>query len=80
MTTFMHTIWLLLTLVAGKWATGTIARLLGFVAARGVASWTASIIVALPCESMHLKTYTTKWKVAAHVNCVVVRHRISHID
>ncbi|KAL9179669.1 hypothetical protein ACHAXT_008959 [Thalassiosira profunda] len=38
-TKFMHILWLLLALVAGKWATGTIARLLGFVASGGVASW-----------------------------------------
>lgn len=38
-TKFMHFFWLLLTLIAGKWATGTVARLLGFVASGGVASW-----------------------------------------
>ena len=31
--------WLALALLAGKWATGIVARLLGFVAAGGVASW-----------------------------------------
>ena len=38
-TKFMHFFWLLLILIAGKWATGTVARLLGFVASGGVASW-----------------------------------------
>lgn len=38
-TKFMHAFWLLSALAAGKWATGTLARLLGFVAAGGVASW-----------------------------------------
>jgi len=36
---FVHAAWLAMALVAGKWATGTVARLLGFVAAGGVASW-----------------------------------------
>jgi hypothetical protein len=40
-TKFMHRVWLLATLVAGKWATGTVARLLGFVSSGGVASWFA---------------------------------------
>lgn len=31
--------WLLVALVAGKWATGTVARVLGFIAAGGVTSW-----------------------------------------
>jgi len=35
----MHKFWLLFALLSGKWATGTIARLLGFVSAGGVASW-----------------------------------------
>jgi len=38
-TKFAHATWLAMALVAGKWATGTVARLLGFVAAGGVASW-----------------------------------------
>ena len=48
-TKFMHTSWIFLTLVAGKWATGTIARLLGFVASGGVASWFGrqSVIIEL---------------------------------
>ncbi|KAL7440641.1 hypothetical protein ACHAXM_008487 [Skeletonema potamos] len=41
MTKFMHRVWVLAALVAGKWATGTVARLLGFVASGGVASWFA---------------------------------------
>ena len=40
-TKFMHLLWLLSALVAGKWATGTVARLLGFIASGGVASWFA---------------------------------------
>eukprot|EP00571_Detonula_confervacea_P009632 CAMPEP_0172319088 /NCGR_PEP_ID=MMETSP1058-20130122/36761_1 /TAXON_ID=83371 /ORGANISM="Detonula confervacea, Strain CCMP 353" /LENGTH=935 /DNA_ID=CAMNT_0013034049 /DNA_START=147 /DNA_END=2950 /DNA_ORIENTATION=- len=39
MTKTMHALWLVLTLVSGKWATGTVARLLGFVAGGGVARW-----------------------------------------
>mmetsp|Transcript_21152 Transcript_21152/g.42440 ORF Transcript_21152/g.42440 Transcript_21152/m.42440 type:complete len:866 (+) Transcript_21152:164-2761(+) len=47
LTKFMHRVWLLAALVAGKWATGTVARLLGFVASGGVASWFAqqSVII-----------------------------------
>ena len=47
MTKCMHRVWLLAALVAGKWATGTVARLLGFVASGGVASWFAqqSVII-----------------------------------
>ena len=31
--------WLLVALLAGKWATGTVARILGFVASGGIVSW-----------------------------------------
>jgi len=41
-TRVMHSFWLLATLVSGKWVTGTVARLLGFVASGGVAGWFAS--------------------------------------
>ena len=39
MTKVMHATWLALAVVNGKWATGTVASMLGFVAAGGVASW-----------------------------------------
>ena len=39
MTMVMHATWLALAVVNGKWATGTVASMLGFVAAGGVASW-----------------------------------------
>ena len=38
-TKVMHATWLALAVVNGKWATGTVASMLGFVAAGGVASW-----------------------------------------
>lgn len=38
-TKVMHKFWVILVLVAGKWVTGTIAKVLGFVASGGVASW-----------------------------------------
>ncbi|KAL7460307.1 hypothetical protein ACHAXS_000769, partial [Conticribra weissflogii] len=38
---FAHVAWLTIALVAGKWATGTMARVLGYVASGGVASWFA---------------------------------------
>ena len=47
LTKFMHRVWLLAALVAGKWATGTVARLLGFVASGGVASWFAQQSVVI---------------------------------
>ncbi|KAL7553672.1 hypothetical protein ACHAWF_016980 [Thalassiosira exigua] len=40
-TKFMRFFWLIMSLAAGKWATGIVARLLGFVAAGGVAGWFA---------------------------------------
>jgi hypothetical protein len=40
-TKFMHGIWLLCALVAGKWATGIVARLLTLIASGGVSSWFA---------------------------------------
>ena len=40
-TKFMHFLWLTMSLVAGWWAMGIVARLLGFVASGGVASWFA---------------------------------------
>ena len=46
-TKFMHLLWLLSALVAGKWATGTVARLLGFIASGGVASWFAQQTVMI---------------------------------
>eukprot|EP01082_Thalassiosira_pseudonana_P000191 g94.t1 g94 contig1:228928-229598(+) len=46
-TKFMHLLWLLSALVAGKWATGTVARLLGFIASGGVASWFAQQTVLI---------------------------------
>lgn len=47
LTKLMHRVWLLAALVAGKWATGTVARLLGFVASGGVASWFAQQSVVI---------------------------------
>ena len=38
-TKFVHAAWLAMALMAGKWATGTVARLLGFVVAGNIASW-----------------------------------------
>lgn len=40
-TKFMHGFWLLCALVAGKWATGIVARLLTLIASGGVSSWFA---------------------------------------
>jgi hypothetical protein len=40
-TKFMHLFWLMSALVAGKWATGIIARLLTLIASGGVSSWLA---------------------------------------
>jgi hypothetical protein len=34
-------VWLLIALVAGKWLTGTVARILGLIASGGIASWFA---------------------------------------
>lgn len=31
--------WMLIALVAGKWLTGTVARILGLIASGGIASW-----------------------------------------
>ena len=53
LTKFMHGVWLTAALVAGKWATGTVARLLGFVASGGVASWFAQQSVVI--EEMRLR-------------------------
>ena len=39
MTKFVHAVWLAMALVTGKWATGIVARLLGFVATGSVALW-----------------------------------------
>lgn len=36
---FLHFLWLLITLISGKWATEIIIRLLGYVTSGGVASW-----------------------------------------
>ena len=47
MTKFVHAVWLAMALVAGKWATGTVTRLLGFVAVGGVASWLGHQIVIM---------------------------------
>ena len=49
-TKFMHTFWMLAALLAGKWATGIVARLLTLIASGGVSSWFAqqnAIIVQL---------------------------------
>ena len=35
----MHGMWLVISVVDGKWATGTVEHLLGFITNRGVASW-----------------------------------------
>eukprot|EP00804_Cyclotella_cryptica_P015714 CCRYP_013383-RB/>CCRYP_013383-RB protein AED:0.02 eAED:0.02 QI:86/1/1/1/0.75/0.4/5/1691/619 len=45
---FMHVFWLITALVAGKWATGIIARMLTLIASGGVSSWFAqqNMIVA----------------------------------
>ena len=40
-TKFMHGFWLLSAFVAGKWATGIVARLLTLIASGGVSSWFA---------------------------------------
>ncbi len=53
LTKLMHRVWLLAALVAGKWATGTVARLLGFVASGGVASWFAQQSVVI--EEMRVR-------------------------
>mmetsp|Transcript_2340 Transcript_2340/g.4989 ORF Transcript_2340/g.4989 Transcript_2340/m.4989 type:complete len:510 (-) Transcript_2340:253-1782(-) len=49
----VHGAWLTMALLAGKWATGTIARILGFVASGGVASWFAQ--QTLMIEEMRAK-------------------------
>ena len=41
LTKFMHGFWLLSAFVAGKWATGIVARLLTLIASGGVSSWFA---------------------------------------
>ena len=47
-------VWLLIALVAGKWLTGTVARILGLIASGGIASWFAqqSILMA---EIQHMQ-------------------------
>ena len=40
-TKFMHTFWMAAALLAGKWATGIVARLLTLIASGGVSSWFA---------------------------------------
>lgn len=39
---FVHFLWLLITLISGKWATEIIVRLIGYVTSGGVASWFGS--------------------------------------
>ena len=51
--------WVLIALVAGKWLTGTVARILGLIASGGIASWfTQQSILILEMERMKASAHS----------------------